>query len=38
LPLTASQKVQRGELKLLAARLPGTAHCIDTRSLKKRQA
>lgn len=38
LPLTASQKVQRGELKALAARLPGTAHCVDTRSLKKRQA
>ena len=38
LPLTASQKVQRGELKALAARLPGSDGCIDTRALKKRQA
>ena len=37
LPLTASQKVQRGELKALAARLPGTEACVDTRALKKRQ-
>ena len=37
LPLTASQKVQRGELRTLAARLPGQAHCIDTRALKRRQ-
>ena len=37
LPLTPSQKVQRGELKTLAARLPGTAACVDTRSLKKRR-
>ncbi len=36
LPLTPSQKVQRGELKALAAKLPSTAHCIDTRALKKR--
>ena len=36
LPLTPTQKVQRGELKALAATLPGTAHCIDTRALKKR--
>ena len=38
LPLTPSQKVQRGELKALAARLPGTQACVDTRALKKRQA
>ena len=37
LPLTASQKIQRGELKALAQALPGQAHCIDTRALKKRQ-
>jgi acyl-coenzyme A synthetase/AMP-(fatty) acid ligase len=38
LPLTSSQKVQRGELKALAAQLPGQPHCVDTRALKKRQA
>src|SRR5690606_26157392 len=37
LPLTASQKIQRGELRELARTLPGTAGCIDTRSLKRRQ-
>jgi acyl-CoA synthetase (AMP-forming)/AMP-acid ligase II len=37
LPLTATQKIQRGELKALAATLPGSSRCIDTRSLKKRQ-
>lgn len=37
LPLTPSQKVQRGELKALAAKLPGSAGCVDTRALKKRQ-
>jgi acyl-CoA synthetase (AMP-forming)/AMP-acid ligase II len=36
LPLTASQKIQRGELRVLARTLPGQAHCIDTRSMKKR--
>jgi acyl-CoA synthetase (AMP-forming)/AMP-acid ligase II len=36
LPLTPTQKVQRGELKSLAATLPGTPACIDTRALKKR--
>ena len=36
LPLTPSQKIQRGELKALAAALPGQAHCIDTRVLKRR--
>jgi acyl-CoA synthetase (AMP-forming)/AMP-acid ligase II len=38
LPLTVSQKIQRGQLKELARSLPGQAHCIDTRALKKRQA
>ena len=37
LPLTLSQKIQRGELRTLASALPGTAHCIDTRSMKKRR-
>jgi acyl-CoA synthetase (AMP-forming)/AMP-acid ligase II/acetyl-CoA acetyltransferase len=37
LPLTASQKIARGELRGLAASLPGRAECIDTRQLKKRQ-
>ena len=37
LPLTASNKIQRGELKALAQALPGQPHCVDTRSLKKRQ-
>lgn len=37
LPLTPTNKIQRGELKNLAPTLPGTAHCIDTRDLKKRQ-
>ena len=36
LPLTASQKIQRGELRTLARGLPGQAHCVDTRALKKR--
>jgi acyl-CoA synthetase (AMP-forming)/AMP-acid ligase II len=36
LPLTPSQKIQRGELNVLAAQLPGQAHCVDTRSLKRR--
>jgi acyl-CoA synthetase (AMP-forming)/AMP-acid ligase II len=38
LPLTASQKVQRGELRTLAASLPGQPHCVDTVALKKRPA
>lgn len=38
LPLTASQKIQRGQLRELAHALPGQAHCIDTRAMKKRQA
>ena len=37
LPLTLSQKVQRGELRELAKRLPGTAQCYDMRMLKRRQ-
>ncbi len=37
LPLTASQKLARGELKSLAQALPGQPHCVDTRHLKKRQ-
>ena len=38
LPLTASNKIQRGELKALAQALRGQLHCVDTRSLKKRQS
>src|SRR5690606_5737165 len=37
LPLTATNKIQRGELKNLAPTLPGTTRCVDTRDLKKRQ-
>jgi len=37
LPLTATNKIQRGELKNLAPTLPGTARCVDTRDMKKRQ-
>ena len=36
LPLTVSQKIQRGELKELARTLPGKPNCIDTRPLKRR--
>jgi len=36
LPLTPSQKIQRGELKSMAAQLPAQPHCIDTRALKRR--
>lgn len=38
LPLTPTQKVQRGELRALAAGLPGTPACVDTRAAKKRPA
>ena len=38
LPLTASQKIQRGQLRELAQVLPGQPHCVDTRAMKKRQA
>jgi acyl-coenzyme A synthetase/AMP-(fatty) acid ligase len=37
LPLTATNKVQRGELKAWAHDLPGTPGCIDTRHLKQRR-
>ena len=36
LPLTPSQKIQRGELKAMAAQLPAQPHCVDTRALKRR--
>jgi acyl-CoA synthetase (AMP-forming)/AMP-acid ligase II len=36
-PLTPSQKIQRGQLRELARALPGQPRCIDTRALKKRQ-
>ena len=36
-PLTSSQKIQRGELRVLAAQLPGQDACVDTRALKIRQ-
>ena len=36
-PLTASNKIQRGELKAVAQALPGQLHCIDMRASKKRQ-
>lgn len=38
LPLTPSQKIQRGELKPLAASLVGQPACIDTTAMKKRPA
>lgn len=38
LPLTPTQKVQRGALKTLAHALPGRPECIDTRALKRREA
>ena len=38
LPLTATNKIQRGELKTWARELPGTPDCIDTRHLKRRTA
>jgi len=37
LPLTPSQKIQRGQLRDLARALPGQPQCLDTRSMKKRQ-
>jgi acyl-CoA synthetase (AMP-forming)/AMP-acid ligase II len=36
LPLTASQKVQRGELRAMAAAVVRQPHCIDTTAMKKR--
>ncbi|MBD9421001.1 AMP-binding protein [Achromobacter sp. ACM04] len=37
LPLTTTNKIQRGEMKALAPTLPGTARCVDTCHMKKRQ-
>ncbi len=37
LPLTTTNKIQRGEMKALAPALPGTARCVDTGHMKKRQ-
>lgn len=37
LPLTTTNKIQRGELKALAPALVGAANCVDTCSMKKRQ-
>ncbi|MDO4683123.1 MAG: AMP-binding protein [Lautropia sp.] len=37
LPLTMSQKVQRGELRQMGQALPGTVDCVDTRTMKKRR-
>jgi acyl-CoA synthetase (AMP-forming)/AMP-acid ligase II len=37
LPLTSTNKMQRGELKVVASTLPGSAGCVDTRHLKKRR-
>ncbi len=36
LPLTVSQKIQRGDLREMARSLPGKPNCIDTRPLKRR--
>ncbi|CAM4162803.1 Long-chain-fatty-acid--CoA ligase [Bordetella pseudohinzii] len=36
LPLTTTNKIQRGEMKTWAPTLPGTPRCFDTRALKKR--
>ena len=38
LPVTATQKVQRGELRDAAARCIGTARCFDVRASKRRQS
>jgi acyl-coenzyme A synthetase/AMP-(fatty) acid ligase len=38
LPLTATQKIQRGELKTLVPRLLADPETVDTRAMKKRQA
>ncbi len=37
LPLTATQKVQRGDLKRLAGDLLAQPECVDTRGMKKRR-
>lgn len=36
LPLTTSQKIQRGELRQLAVAMQGQANCVDTTAIKKR--
>ena len=36
LPLTATEKIQRAQLKDLGRQLLATPHCVDLRSLKKR--
>ncbi|UAN02245.1 AMP-binding protein [Achromobacter mucicolens] len=38
LPLTTTNKIQRGEMKALAPTLPGSARCVDTCHMKKRPA
>jgi acyl-CoA synthetase (AMP-forming)/AMP-acid ligase II len=38
LPLTTSQKVQRGELRTMAAALVGQPNCVATGAMKKRPA
>ncbi|WP_459617157.1 AMP-binding protein [Bordetella sp. 2513F-2] len=37
LPLTTTNKIQRGEMKALAPALVGQPNCVDTCALKKRQ-
>jgi acyl-CoA synthetase (AMP-forming)/AMP-acid ligase II len=37
LPLTATNKLQRGKISNLASTLLGSPHCFDTRDMKKRQ-
>jgi len=37
LPLTPSQKIQRGELKTLASGVLGLPHCVNTTAMKKRR-
>jgi acyl-coenzyme A synthetase/AMP-(fatty) acid ligase len=37
LPLTVSQKIQRGELHEMARTLPAKPNCIDTRAMKRRR-
>jgi acyl-CoA synthetase (AMP-forming)/AMP-acid ligase II len=38
LPLTSTQKIQRGQLKELVRSIAATPDCIDTRTMKKRVA
>ena len=37
LPLTVSQKIQRGELREMARTLPHKPNCVDTREMKRRR-